>query len=177
MADPEGPSPIDPTDLLRHARSVAELLPNRSQTDYRRAVSAAYYALFHALTLRSATLLTSSDELEDQYRQARRFEHRDLRLVAIWATGAGTPPPPLLPRVSDLRGDPSVRVIANSLLLLYAERVAADYNHFARFTRSRVLDLIGVAEEAVQNLAAGSFGSAAAQTFLQLLAEQAAPRP
>ena len=83
----------------------------------------------------------------------------------------------MLARVSDLRGDPSVQVIANSLLLLYAERVAADYNHFARFTRSRVLDLIGVAEEAVRNLAPGSFESTAAQAFLELLAEQAAPRP
>ena len=174
MAAPEGPSRIDPTDLLRHARDVAELLPNRSQTDYRRAVSAAYYALFHALTLHAATLLASTDDLDEQYRQARRFEHRDLRLAAIWATGAGAPPPTLAADVAGLRGDPSVRAIADSLLLLYVERVAADYNHFARFTRSRALGLIGVAGEAVASLAADPLGTGI-QAFLRLLAEQARP--
>ena len=134
--DAEGPFPIDPRDLLRHARAIANALPGRGDTDYRRAVSAAYYALYHALTLRAATLAEPSG----RYDAVRRFRHWRLRDGARTVSGGG-----------DARATP----IADAALFLQSERVHADYNHRERFTRQRAQDDIDTADRAVEALEGG----------------------
>lgn len=146
--DADGPFPIDPHDLLRHAADLAESPPGRTGTDYRRAVSAAYYALYHALTLRAATLAEPSA----RYDAVRRFRHWRLRDVAR--------------AVIDDGGDALAERIARALLFLQAERVHADYNHREQFTRRRARRAIDFAREAVEALEDGS-----GEALVRLLAD------
>ena len=204
MTDPQRqsdrPSPIRPGDLLRHARravarspalvfsghapsadeiaAVLAGLPSPSEADHRRAVSAAYYAVFHAVTLEATRFLVDRSGGFRRHRTARRFEHRDIRLVALWASGAGTPPPRLASAVADLRRDEEVRRVAEDLGFLSGARRAADYDHFAQFTEARALGAIRVASRAVGTIEGGSFHtSEGGGTFLQLVADQARTRP
>ena len=182
MTAPGGESdrahPIESSEVLRYARRVCEELPDLSEAGCRRVVSTAYFALFHALTLRAAELLAPSEPQEAHYRLARRFEHRDLRNVALWVTGAGTPPPALAGLVVEARRPGAAATVAEAFLTLYDVRVDADYNHFALFTQERALDLIDDAEGAHDLLTAPSFpATAAGRAFLRLLAEQAGVRP
>ena len=147
--DAEGPFPIDPHDLLRHAADIAESPPGRGDTDYRRAVSAAYYALYHALTLRAATLAEPSR----QYDAVRRFRHWRLRDVARTVSGGG---------------DARAASIARAVLFLQSERVHADYNHREQFMRQRAQDAINFAARAVAALEGGD-GEALARRLATML--------
>ena len=200
MTDPapesDRPSPIRPRDLLRHAlRTVARSpalvfhgdapsaeeiarvlagLPPPSEADHRRAVSAAYYAGFHALTLEAARFLVDRSGGFRRHRAARRFEHRDIRLVALWASGAGTPPPDLASTVEDLRRNEQVRQVAEDLGVLSGARRAADYDHFAQFTEARALGAIRLASRVVGTVEDAAFRtSGGGRRFLQLVAGQA----
>ena len=156
MADPSGPDadirgpfPIDPVDLLRHAGAVANILPERGDTDYRRAVSAAYYSLYHALTLRAATVRAPSR----RYAVVRRFRHRHLRGLARTV-------------IDDDTGDARAAGIAWSIRFLQTERERADYDHLARFTQDRARRAIAIAARAVEALEDGS-----GETLVLLLAD------
>ena len=197
--EPERPSPIRPRDLLRHARravarypalvfagdappaeEIARVfagLPAPSEADHRRAVSAAYYAVFHAVTLEAARFLGDRSGGSRRHRVARDFEHRDVRVVALWASGAGTPPPQFGSTVAGLRQDEQVRRVAEDLGVLSAARRAADYDHFAQFTEVRALGAIRVASRAVGAVEGGAFRtSPGGRRFLELVAGQARAR-
>jgi uncharacterized protein (UPF0332 family) len=66
-----------PEELLEQAKFLLTLPPN--QANLRRAVSAAYYGLFHLLV--RATVLTWSEPLH-QPRIARIFEHERMKKVS-----------------------------------------------------------------------------------------------
>lgn len=167
--NPDGPFAIEPADLLRHAKAVAEDLPNATQTDYRRAVSAAYFALFHALTLRVTELFAHGD-LSEQYRATRRFGHGQLRLVCEWVTG--TPPRRFNSRVATLRFDVRVRSVAGAFAFLQKERVEADYDHSAEFTSRRAAAAVARARDAVTVVADAAFGASdPGMEFLRLASE------
>ena len=192
-------SPISPDDLIHHAGTVAlhypslvytgggpsdeEIgrvlagIPFPSSIDFRRAVSAAYYAVFHAVTLRAARLVQAEPGLYEQHRGTRRFEHRDVRNVALWATGSGTPPSVLLAAVEEVRRDAQVRAVATAIQHLSDERRNADYNHFAEFTQNRALRAINRADDAVEIIESHTFArSNAGRAFLEMVAEQARAR-
>ena len=138
--------------------------------DFRRAVSSAYYALFHAVTLASAGLLASSDP---RLEITRAFNHRDLKTVATWV-GGGTPPEAVATAVEALRGDERVRQVAASLEQLIANREDADYNHSAAFSRGDAIGSIKDATEAVQIVESPEFSaSPAGRLFLGLVALRA----
>lgn len=142
--EPEYLSPIDPRALLRHARERINA-PDAEATDYRRAVSDAFYALYHALTLAAAPSMTASDD---------PLEH--VRAVAEEARAGA---------------DGRVRMVAATMLALYLSREAADYNHLARFTWRRAQDAIALAEDAVEAVTAPAFaGGDGGQSLLRQLA-------
>ena len=154
MTDPSGPEndaggpfPIDPRDLLRHARAIANTLPGRGDTDYRRAVSAAYYALYHALTLRAVTLAGPSG----RYDAVRRFRHWHIRDAAQAMIGGGAA---------------QAEHIAHSALFLQGERIHADYNHRERFTPPRARRAVDFADESVELLDGGG-----GEALVRLLAD------
>ena len=178
LAEPEGPFPIDPAALIRHARRIIEVLPEPEDTEYRRAVSAAYFALFHAVTLRAVELLVPGDALRQRYERVRDFEHATLRSVAQWASDAGTPPRLMASDAALARRDARVRMVARALLRLNAERQRADYDHFARFIEPHTTPLIDIAEEAVATVMAPAFGASdGGRAFLRMLAAQPEARP
>jgi len=199
MTDPrrrsDVPSPIDPAALLRHARlntfdypplvssgdplsaedtvRFLNMLPKRTEADFRRAVSAAYFALFHAVTLRAADLLAPGRIRSEQYRFARRFTHRDVRTIAMWITRDGSPAANWTATVENLRDDDTIPKLAGDLLVLREERTHADYNHLTRFSQGRALDAIRVATEAVRTVTSHSFATSdAGQAFLRMVAAQ-----
>ena len=177
LAEPEGPFPIEPAALLRHARRIVGVLPEPGETEYRRAVSAAYFALFHAVTLRAVELLVPGDA-HRRYERVREFDHADIRKVALWASGAGPPPRSLASEAALTRGDRRVRVIARVIGRLNLERRHADYDHFAQFGRSRANRAIDIAEEAVAAVTAPAFGASdGGRAFLRMLAAQLEARP
>ena len=169
---PEGPFPIDPRDLVRYARALAQSLPERSATDYRRAVSAAYYALFHALTLRTVEALAPDVAPPTRYERVRAFGHPHLRRAALWASGSGVPSRSRAALAARASADAEARRVADAFLRLNAERADADYNHLARFTEPRALRLIDLADDAVETVAAPAFATEAGggMAFLRLLA-------
>ncbi len=140
--EPEFLSPIDPRALLRHALGRINA-PDAEETDYRRAVSDAFYALYHALTLAAMPHMTDSDDPFEPYRQVRRIRHRHVRDAAN-ATLANA--------------DERARMVADVLLRLYAAREDADYNHLVQFTRADVETLIRRAARAVEAVTAPGFG-------------------
>ena len=150
-------SPIDPRALLRHARERINA-PDAEATDYRRAVSDAFYALYHALTLAAAPSMTDSDDPFEPYRQVRRIRHRHVRAAADTA------------RVS---ADGQVRVVATTMLRLYSRRGAADYDHLTRFTHARAGRLINRAGVALEVVEAPAFAEGdGGQSLLRQLAAQ-----
>ena len=142
--EPEYLSPIEPRSLIRRARRRLEAA-DADATDYRRAVSDAFYALYHALTLAAAPFMTSGDDPLEPYRQLRRIRHRHVRAVAGAMTGSA---------------NERVRMVADAMLYLYLWREAADYDHLMRFTRPRAENLINFADEAVGAVADAGFGDA-----------------
>lgn len=80
--------PIRPEALLRQARLLAgfEALRGRpSPTNHRRAVSAAYYALFHDLITHCVDEVFQVQISDaERYRAARWIDHRDIRRVCSW---------------------------------------------------------------------------------------------
>ena len=159
--EPEYLSPIDPRVLLRHARGRINT-PDAEETDYRRAVSDAFYALYHALTLAAAPAMTDSDDPFEPYRQVRRIRHRHVRAAADEA----------LPHA-----DERVRMVATTVLALYGWREAADYNHLVQSTRLRARDAIALAEGAVEAVTAPAFaeGDGGQSLLRQLAARPDAP--
>ena len=149
--EPDQPPPIDPHTLLRHARARVEA-PDADETDYRRAVSDAYYAVYHALTALAASLLASSDDPADAWRQVRRFRHWHVRDAA----GA-----------MNESADARTRMVARTTLRLQSRRMDADYDYFAEFRRGHVETLIDMADEAVEALAGGG-GTALARRLADM---------
>ena len=86
-------------DLIETARRLADsavVLP--TQTDLRRAVSAAYYALFHCLARTAADLLTGSSTDSPEWHQVyRALEHGKARLLASNKTSCGRFQPKFAP--------------------------------------------------------------------------------
>ena len=142
--EPEYLSPIEPRSLIRRARRRLEAA-DADATDYRRAVSDAFYALYHALTLAAAPFMASGDDPLEPYRQVRRIRHRHVRAAAA---------------AMRENADERVRMVADAMQYLYGWRAAADYDHLVRFPRPRAEDIVDLADEAVGAVAETGFGDA-----------------
>ena len=150
--EPEYLSPIDPRSLIRHARQRIALA-DADDTDYRRAVSDAFYALYHALTLAAIPFMVVSGDPLEPYRRLRDIRHPRVRVVARAMLGS----------VNE-----RTREVADVMLYLYVWRAAADYNHLARLTRLRAEALVEIADEAVGAVAEAGFDDAFPQRLAAL---------
>ncbi len=129
-------------DLLRQALQLARSERNRPrQASLRRAVSAAYYGLFHMLI----------DEAVRNWRHAqlrpilgRAFDHSTMKAACNQLLDRGR-------RFGT--GDPAamriLRVVAEAFVQLQEQRHIADYDSSKRWTRSEALAQIKRAEEAL----------------------------
>src|SRR5215207_1010131 len=85
---------IEPRWLLRQAGELARTPRGAGQprnADLRRAVSAAYYAVFHAITRYAVRHLLPSASRTDQLRLARSFDHGSIAEICRWPTRASAP--------------------------------------------------------------------------------------
>jgi len=131
-------------DLLEQASHLASREPKKPrQASLRRAVSAAYYSLFHLL-LYEATHRFFPNEPEDlRARASRAFSHGEARTVCeMFSSGTG---------IKDLTSDPlepQLIDVAASFVQLQEARHQADYDLTESFDRVQVLGYVRQARQA-----------------------------
>ena len=143
---------MNPDHLLEQARRLCEAdgVPGRPrQADLRRAVSAAYYALFHRLIdLCCESLLGVGPVAADQRNiLSRSFSHGEMK-KASGSFAGGTLPAGLAGQFKNAAVPVRVRRIAQTFKFLQDERHAADYDRTREFTRTSVRSLLNQAEAA-----------------------------
>jgi hypothetical protein len=138
------------------------------QADLRRAVSTAYYALFHFVLTEAADEFAGFNRRgTKQYSLAyRSIDHRTLREVSV-EVGKSSPSLKYRPYVPADGFDPIIREVALGAVELQQSRLRADYDPDARFARSDVQISVETARRTT-----GSFRSGDRElrrTFLALL--------
>lgn len=170
--------PIDPTRLLKQAAELAGINagPGRPDpTNHRRAVSAAYYALFHAICLAAARhVLPDEAPDEEVWGVTRWVNHKDVSAVCdavsacavAGSVGNGLPkrvgqsaaplwialstPQPTGARLATV--SLQLQAIADVFVALYEARQTADCDHSAKFSKQTALGHVQAAETAVKLL-------------------------
>ena len=128
-------------DLIHHAILLSNIPGDPKQVDLRRAVSAAYYSLFHLLTTEAAQNWKHPNQRD---RFARLFEHRRIKESASRFSSSPLPQDSArIPIAKDLK------FVANSFVQLQRERQTADYDNSEFWSRSEVRDLIASAQDAI----------------------------
>jgi hypothetical protein len=136
-------------ELLVQARFLASLDPHSPiQANLRRAVSSAYYAVFHLFSAEVAALVISSGPSGLRKRTQRALTHNTMYKAAESFSQPGVRPRNL-PADIDLSGPVSLELtlIAKGFKQLQDERHAADYDVSRSFDRIEVLALVKTAED------------------------------
>ena len=137
---------MNPSYLVDIARGLATGAISSSrgrprQTDLCRAISAAYYAMFHSLAHNNAAMLVgSANSRQQSWRQTyRALEHGEARRRCN-NTG------------QMCAFSPGIQYFGKTLVDTQALRHTADYDPDAQFTRIEVLDIISIAEDSIAAL-------------------------
>jgi hypothetical protein len=134
-------------DLLEQARHLANRESRRPrQASLRRAVSAAYYALFHLLAADGAAIMTKGGALALRAQVQRAFAHGDMKRVCQQFVGGGLPEP--MRSLVCWPLEPGLMSVAKTFIRLQEERHTADYDVRHPFDRVTVLDLVDIARTA-----------------------------
>jgi len=135
-------------DLLRQARQLAMHEPKRpKQASLRRAVSAAYYALFHLLASEATNrLITGPDRDALRAVLRRAFDHSAMKEACkeIVKPNAGK----LNKGMSGHVVPVALKQVAEAFVDLQQARHEADYDVSRTFTRAEALDMVDLAEQA-----------------------------
>jgi uncharacterized protein (UPF0332 family) len=166
---------MNPHQLLAHAGRIAKSRNRETQpADLRRAVSAAYYAIFHLLIQDAAARFTSRPELRPLL--ARKFDHGPMRQASIQYAGKKQTKPVeghLPASFSELVGEPphDLKTVAEVFQQLYDNRQRADYDSRAGadFNRVAALGWVNQAVVAFQAWARVRDTSAAEAYLLAML--------
>lgn len=130
-------------DLIQHAIFLSELnSPDEpKQVDLRRAVSAAYYSLFHLLTTEAAQNWKHQSQRD---RFARMFDHRRMKACSSRISSRPLPVDP--GQISVVK---NLKLVANSFVELQQARHTADYDNSKVWSRPQVWDVIILAQDAI----------------------------
>ena len=133
---------MNPQDLIRMARELAESsstteLTGTRQTYLCRAVSTAYYAMFHTLAHSCADMLAGSNRAHPSWRQAyRALDHNLARIQCD--------------KVSDIPDyGPEIVRFADKFGVVQGLRHTADYDPAATFSKFQALTLIDEIESVI----------------------------
>lgn len=142
-------------DLLDQARHLARQDTGKpKQASLRRAVSTAYYALFHLLIADFVHTMLPGHKKALMDRVSRVFNHADmLKSCRQWSQTA----PPLI--IYELTGGPihaRLNSVAKTFIEMQEARHEADYDVSARLSRSTVLQRIEATELAFKDWSAMS---------------------
>ena len=135
------------SDLLAQAQSLVGREPRRpKQASLRRAVSAAYYSLFHLLAEDAARVMFGgSDAAELRAVIRRAFQHSTMKKAAI-GFGAGNLAEPWKSLL--VTPSPQLRLVASTFVDLQQGRHQADYDLGRPVIRTEAADLIERVEAA-----------------------------
>ena len=138
--------------LLEQSRELAGQYKGRPrQANLRRAVSGAYYSLFHLLCDDAAGTFIGKGSKDAKMRglMTRAFVHTQLRQACL-DVGTRTPSPILQPFFAALNplGSPELQRLARAFVELQSRRHRADYDLSIPFTRAEVLLLLQDAQQA-----------------------------
>jgi hypothetical protein len=118
----------------------------------RRAVSTAYYAVYHKLCLVTAETLLPEDSPETRLQLVRTFGHRETKGCCAWIAGRqGGVPSSLKPLVTQLRGT-DMRHAARGFCDLQEARHKADYDHTATFPKGTARAYVDGARRHVEQI-------------------------
>ncbi len=136
-----------PNDLLEQARHLARRESRRpKQASLRRAVSAAYYALFHLLTEEGARLVCRGRHLQEMRPVIQRvFDHGTMKKMCNRFDQGGFPGPW---NVYGGALPDDIRRVARIFVELQEKRHAADYDAAQSFSKHDVDQLIARTGEA-----------------------------
>lgn len=133
------------SDLLEQAEHLARREPRRPrQASLRRAISTAYYALFHLLIEEATGALVARPELRARF--ARAFEHGEMRGAS--AAFANPQPARLMTLTGGAAVPQGVQDVAAAFVELQEARHEADYNVDRTFTRLDSTNLVAQAARA-----------------------------
>ncbi len=138
-------------DLLAQARHLLRKEPRRpKQASLRRAVSAAYYALFHLLVHESSKrLISGAAHTHLRALTARAHDHATMRQASKAFASGGLPPN--LHLILPGGVPPEIRTIAGVFVDLQQARHSADYDVTQKLTRHDAQALVAQAERAFQS--------------------------
>ena len=136
-----------PDDLLKQAKKLATMEKKRpQQASLRRAVSTAYYALFHLLCEDGAKRISPNTPVRLSHAIRRSITHGDMKSAA---KGINQPTPPRQ-YTGLLSATPSQDLldVASHFVNLQEARHSADYDLSIRFSRVNALTKVQEAEDA-----------------------------
>jgi uncharacterized protein (UPF0332 family) len=129
-------------ELITHAEFLATLADPPHQADMRRAVSAAYYALFHLLTSEAAG---NWKNINQQDRFARMFDHGKMKSASSKISDQKAPTAPALVAIFD-----NLKLVADNFVTLQQQRHSADYDNSKIWSRTQVFEAIIQAQDAMK---------------------------
>lgn len=140
-------------EAARDSLSAAGAGPGRPKSVHlRRAVSTAYYALFHCLTRQTAEKLLPRGTEVQQLRLARTLGHAEMKKACEWAAGRrGGVHEHAKPIVTSLQQS-AIADVAMSFCDLQEARHRADYDHLAPWSKATATALVNDAEKAIETL-------------------------
>ena len=123
-----------------------------AEIDLRRAVSAAYYGLFHALTLAGSSVFAGGgDNL--RFQTTRAFSHTAVRKVcAAYVRSPLKPFTAGYEHLNEHQPSPELIVVARTFELLQEGRYTADYDLLAKIEFEEAERLVELAEAALTAL-------------------------
>lgn len=161
---------LNPAHLLEQANrlTITPAAGQPRQVDLRRAISAAYYAAFHATVAAAADLFVGAvNRATGQYTLVyRSVDHRELRELCYKVT-APSFSGKLTQYVPAGGFDGDIRAFAKAVLELQEKRLDADYNPSIRVRSSDARVVVGIARNALHRLQTAE--PASRNAFLGLL--------
>ena len=136
-------------DLLQQARLLATLDARKpKQANLRRAISAAYYALFHLLVAAAVERVSPRTPGNLAPRIARAFSHLDMKQVckSLWAGN----PSEILRELQPAGFSAEIRLVARLFVELQEARHLADYDPAVIFDRDDTIETVWRVENAFQ---------------------------
>ena len=138
---------MNPDHLLELAERMARIeIGNPRQTSLKRAISTAYYALFHALSQMCVDQTVGSTFRSTRYWQV---------VTPLYRAVDHGPAKKLFERLAKAKDTPDLlRLVSGNFVELQTARVAADYDPGRRYRREDALDVVRQAREAIEALRA-----------------------
>jgi len=138
--------------LLEQADRLAkDTDPSLEQANLRRAVSSAYYALFHLLTSSASSMFASLFAIDAalEPRISRSFNHGEMKEVSLNIV-KGEWPKSTSPKNSPRATPPDLSTVATAFVDLQVARHTADYDLTVDFERKEAGELVDTARKAFE---------------------------